>query len=369
MTANRGLFVRNDGSTGTTPAESRLSLAALFVEDVPGTPRSGLLDQPTDALVVGSSTMSYTVGPCSPIINRAPDDGVYMMTLTGNSSVTTSAAPGSGARWDLIYVKQNDPDKGDPNNLPVLAVIQGTAQTNPTRPTALLPAGAYLLAEAYIPAGATSTLSTGVTVTQLWRHTALAGGITPVRNASELAEITYPVQGRRILDLTTGATRTYFAAYNPTTNRAGRVVPGWYSPGPHSVMFQWADLIITGGQVTGPESSQYTVPDKTTRHYADLFSNFGPGVILKNPGVYTVSFTTSWEYPVTNRSFIQFSVDGIVYRTSYGIGEDTAVVTATFTTTVPNTTVNFNYYANWAAPQRIARAQFATVVYHGPQGS
>ncbi|KUM41192.1 hypothetical protein [Arthrobacter sp. EPSL27] len=191
MTANRGLFVRNNGAVGTTPIEGRLVLGSLVAENSPGVPRQGLLDQRNATPVTGTANMSYNVAAITPVLNRATNEGVYMFTLTGTTNVATTAAPGTGSRYDLIYVKQNDLDKGDATNTAVLAVLQGTASTGtPTKPYASLPAGAYVLAEALVNSGATATNGAQVTITQVWRYTALRGAPIPVRNKTERDEIT-----------------------------------------------------------------------------------------------------------------------------------------------------------------------------------
>ncbi|UYL87625.1 minor tail protein [Arthrobacter phage VResidence] len=190
MTANRGLFVRNSGAVGTTPIEGRLVLAAMVAENAPGVPRQGLLDQRNPTPVTGHTNMSYNVGPLTVVTNRATNEGVYMFTLTGTTNVATTAAPGSNSRYDLIYVKQNDPDKGDTGNTATLAVLQGTAAASPSKPYGSLPAGAYVLAEALVQTGATATNGANVTITQVWKHTALRGVPIPIRNVAERDEIT-----------------------------------------------------------------------------------------------------------------------------------------------------------------------------------
>lgn len=194
MTVNRGLFVRNVGTVGTTPTEGRLVLAELVAETTPGVPRQGLLDQKSATVVSGTATtspMSYDIAACTPVLNRATNEGVYIMTLTGTTNVTTTAAPGTGSRYDLIYVKQNDVDKGDASNTAVVGVLQGTASAGtPTKPYGSLPAGALVLAEALVSAGATSTNGAQVTITQVWNYTAHRGEPIPVRSAVERDVIT-----------------------------------------------------------------------------------------------------------------------------------------------------------------------------------
>lgn len=190
MTVNRGLYVPLNGDLGTTPVEARLAMAGMVAENAPGVPRQGLLFQSAASVVQGTSGMQYAISPCHPVVTRGADDGVYIFTLTGTTLVNTTVAPGSGSRWDLIFVKQNDTTKGDADNLPVVGVVQGVASSTPAKPYASVPSGAYVLAEAQVNAGALTTNGAGVTITQMWRHTAMRGAAIPVRNTTERNEIT-----------------------------------------------------------------------------------------------------------------------------------------------------------------------------------
>lgn len=217
MTVNRGMFVRALGAVGTTPIEARLALAGMLAHNAPGVPRSGLLDQSTALPVTGTGSMTYSIAPLTAVINRAANEGVYVVTLTGTTTVPTLAAPSSGSRYDLVYVKQNDPDKGDvidgtttPLNTAVVGVVQGDASTSPVRPTSKLPAGAYVLAEALIGANSASTSAASVSIAQLWRYTTSAGGAIPVRSTAERDEIT-AAEGVRVRRLDVGWIELYTA--------------------------------------------------------------------------------------------------------------------------------------------------------------
>jgi hypothetical protein len=224
MTANRGLFVRNLGTTGTTPAESRLALAGLFEQLTPGVPRVGLLNFRGRFAVTGTAGLAYSVAPCTVVMTRAANEGVYLFTLTGTTTVPTTA-PASGSRIDLIYVKQNDPDKGDPNNEAVAGVVQGTPGTTPQAPYALVPAGALVLAEARISAGATATNGGQTAIAQVFPQTAFAGEPVPVRNRAEQLQFTVP--GTQVLRLDSGRIDTLFPA--DSVNPFG----GWQPTGGH----------------------------------------------------------------------------------------------------------------------------------------
>lgn len=198
MTVNRGPGVAPIAGVGTTTLEHRLQLAGLYAENAPGVPRSGVLGQATDLLVMGRADMSYDVGPAPLVISRTAGEGVYTPTLTGTTNAATDAAPATNSRWDLIYVKQNDQAKGDADNAAVIGVVKGAAAASPTKPTGSLPAGAYVLAEARIFATTTGTSGGSNTITQVWRHTASRGAPIIIRNVTERAEITAPVQGQLI---------------------------------------------------------------------------------------------------------------------------------------------------------------------------
>lgn len=204
MTATRGLFVRQTGAApnaiGTTPLEARLAMAGLVHELSPGVPRSGIMTQSTAQLVTASTTdMSYNVAPCNPVVSRTAAEGVYMFSLTGTTNVGTDAAPGTGSRYDLIYVRQHDPDKGDADNLPEIGVVRGQSSTGtPTKPYSNVPAGGYVLAEAQIFSGTSSTSGGSNTISQVWGYQAARGAILPVLSLADRNAITAPRVGTQV---------------------------------------------------------------------------------------------------------------------------------------------------------------------------
>lgn len=206
MTANRGVGVPVTGTApnqvGTTATDHRLQMAGQYAENAPGVPRSGVLFQADPLLVKGRADMSYDIGPCQLVISRTASEGVYTPTLTGTTNIGTNAAPASGSRWDLVYVLQRDPAKTDADNLATVGVVQGVAGSSPQKPTASLPAGAYVLAEAQIFSGTTGTSAAPNTIAQVWRHTVARGAPIPIRNTTEQSEVA-PGKGTRIqrLDL------------------------------------------------------------------------------------------------------------------------------------------------------------------------
>lgn len=198
MSGSKGLFVRQNGAVGTTPVEGRRALAGLFYRNSATTPRSGLLNPP-NTVVSATAGWSYSVVPINPIISRTADEGVYDFTFEGTTTVSTTVAPGADSRWDLIYVKHNDIEKSDADNLPVLGVVQGTASASPSKPTGSLPSGALVLAEARIYAGSTSTQDALNSLTQVFPYQAVAGTPLKVRNLADRNTITQPYLGMQVI--------------------------------------------------------------------------------------------------------------------------------------------------------------------------
>jgi len=198
MAGSRGLFVRQNGTLGTTPLEARRALAGMLIRNSATAPRSGLI-APPDTVVQSTPGWSYSIVPINPVINRTADEGAYVFSFEGTTTVTTDPAPGTDSRWDLIYVKQNDTEKGDPDNLPVLGVVKGTPAASPSKPTSSVPSGALVLAEARIYAGSTSTQHASNTLAQVFPYTGLVGSAIKVRSKADRDLITTPKVGQQVI--------------------------------------------------------------------------------------------------------------------------------------------------------------------------
>ncbi|AXH44007.1 minor tail protein [Arthrobacter phage Herb] len=201
MSTKRGLFVPvAGGNVGTTPAEARLALGGLLIENAPGVPRSGVLENAKTNLVYGSgASMTHYIDPAHFVIHRTQGEGAYEFANEGIQTVAGTAAPGTNSRIDLVWVKQNDTTKGDANNLAVAGVTVGTAAASPSGNYAGVPAGAMVLAEALVEAG--DTLGTHLTYTQVFKYTATRGSMIRVRDKTDRDTITTPVQGQQVMRL------------------------------------------------------------------------------------------------------------------------------------------------------------------------
>lgn len=166
---------------GLSVVDTRLVMSGLIARNANGTPRLGVLAG-ASALVSGRATMGYDIAPFVAAASRT-GSGVDLVANDATvTNVATDAAPGANSRIDVIYVLPQFTANTDPGNVPIFGVAKGTAAGVPTKPA--IPAGALELATAVIPSSATTTASVVITQTAQW--TAAAGGIVPVRNATEL---------------------------------------------------------------------------------------------------------------------------------------------------------------------------------------
>ena len=182
-------------TTLTTFADLRRDLDGLVVRNSAGVMRAGVFPDHLNPLVTGRSDMKVNIADFRAVQNRG--GAVLLANVGTDTSVTLPAAPGANKRIDLIYVTMRSSALGDAASTPVFGYVQGTASATPVAPS--LPANlstAIPLATVEIPAGATTTLSAGVVITQVYPYTALAGGTVVVRNLVELGAWT-PADGAR----------------------------------------------------------------------------------------------------------------------------------------------------------------------------
>lgn len=168
-----------------TFADIRRDLEGSVVRDAAGKMRAGVFPAHFNALVTGRSDMKVAIADFRAVIDRG--GAVFMANVGADTSVTLDAAPAANRRIDLIYVTQQSTTLGDAASLPIFGFVKGTASATPVAPS--LPANlstALPLATVEIPAGATTTLSAGVVITQVFPYTAMAGGVVAVRSTVEL---------------------------------------------------------------------------------------------------------------------------------------------------------------------------------------
>ncbi len=180
-----GAALEADLTTGTAPLDVRKDLEGILV-------RAGVLPRSTALLVTGTSGWAYRVAKCWLVTQTAAADGYHLWGNDGNVDLDVSdtgaalTAPAAGlSRIDIIYARHaSRGDNSDTTSTPLLAVAKGTAHAvSPADPT--LPTGALELGRNLMTSAATSTLSTGNTITQTAPLTGVVGAPVPVRSDAE----------------------------------------------------------------------------------------------------------------------------------------------------------------------------------------
>lgn len=200
--------------------------------------RTGIAWGPgTQTLVTGNgdtAPMSVWVGTCNWFTSRGVANGPYRGAAESIRTVTLAAAPASGSRIDVVYVKALDNTAGVPSPDgsagESYAAVTGTPSTGtPVKPP--LPVGAEELATVQVSAGAASTNDSHVTITNTAKLTVARGARIPVRSQADRDALT-AFKGLEVYRLDTGQVQlctgtgptTWATTYDPAagpTYKAG----------------------------------------------------------------------------------------------------------------------------------------------------
>lgn len=216
MTLTRSLPTQHP--SGLPLIDERRITMGVFARNSDGSARVGVLPAHTNPIVTGRASMGYDVAVFNAVTSRT-SAGAEEIANDATVTVVTTAAPGANSRIDVIWVRSQFVVLGDANNDVVFGVTQGTAAVSPTKPA--IPAGALELATATIPSTATTTLSSGVVITQTYPYTAAAGGVVLLRSQAEQDAWT-PQQGSLAWRIDTQQLFEYMP--NAST-------PGWFLVG------------------------------------------------------------------------------------------------------------------------------------------
>jgi len=191
MTAFKGLGTYGNAVGVVTPLDHKLADAALLAKASGNLIRPGLFWGGNATIVTGTAGMAYSIIAYTCGTTRSATAGAVIGGNDGVLSVSTTAAPGSNSRYDVVYHWHREYSLDGTDSNPVIGVIQGTAAASPSVPSLAAFPGAIALATILVPAGVTATNS-GTTITQTAPFTASAGGIFPVRNQTEKLALTIP---------------------------------------------------------------------------------------------------------------------------------------------------------------------------------
>lgn len=204
MTGLTGLFVARDGSNnGTVPKGARQALGGLLAGNGASAldVRKGVLVDALGPVVAGTAGMSYDVRAFRAVTMTSTANGPVVVSNDATVNVTTTAAPGSNSRIDVVWCRQHlvAGDGGSDSDVTLeIGVTQGTAAASPSVPS--IPTGALSLAQVTVTSGATATNTLTFTRSHAW--TTGNGGVVPVYTSTERTAIT-PYVGMTIwYDLT-----------------------------------------------------------------------------------------------------------------------------------------------------------------------
>lgn len=201
MASTYGEGVYGNGVGVTTPLSHKMAQVSEFVKTTtPNLIRPGVLYNGVASLVTGRANMAYDVAPFSIVTTRGASAGAVKWSNDGTLTVSTTAAPGSNSRYDVIYAWHREFSIDGVDSNPVIGVVQGTAAASPTVPSLAAFPGAVELARVLVPAGVTATNS-GTTFTQTAPFTSVDGGVITERTKVALDLITnlLPGQEARVL--------------------------------------------------------------------------------------------------------------------------------------------------------------------------
>lgn len=205
MTATHGEGAYGNATGVTTPTEHKMAQVTEFVKTTTANViRPGVLYNGNASLITGKANMSYDVSAFSIATQRSATSGVMKWANDGIYNATTTAAPGSNSRIDLIVAWHREYALDGTDSNPVIFVVQGTPAAPPTAPSLASYPGAIELGRATVGAGITAT--TSATITQTAPFTSVDGGKVAFRTTTEMNLWTTALTDQRALDLSSGVT-------------------------------------------------------------------------------------------------------------------------------------------------------------------
>lgn len=139
-----GIMQDSEGN-GTSPRALRKCIQARWGN-------TGIV---TGLKVTGRSDLRYNVAAGVAVVSRSDSDGFSEAYWDGGQTPEVQAGNSANPRIDLVWIKANDLQQGDDDNLVHVGVTSGTASGTPVAPQC--PAGCTPLALMLVPAGASST--------------------------------------------------------------------------------------------------------------------------------------------------------------------------------------------------------------------
>ncbi|VHM07101.1 Uncharacterised protein [Streptococcus pyogenes] len=289
MTLTRSLPTQH--ASGLPILDERRIYQGRYARNADGSTRLGVLPAHANPLVTGRASMGYDIGAFNAVTARTAA-GVEEIANDGTITAATTPAPGSNSRIDVIWVRSlfSTPVSSDVSNDVVFGVTQGTPSASPAKPS--IPAGALELATAEIPSTATTTLSSGVVITQTSPFTAAAGGVVWLRSAADAwaapdGASAYRLDTKRIVDRVAGVWVSRGASAAVRTSTAQATSGSAFAP--LAVTWNLEDYDTDGMHSTVSNTSRLVAPAEGDYHVTGkirgLSTVYATGVQLGKNGV------------------------------------------------------------------------------------
>jgi hypothetical protein len=255
--------VRTSVIAGKTDSaeDFRLSWLGLWVPASQINVRTGVTSTP---VLTGTGNFTCTVGPFNCVVDGTSNSlqGAYPAALDSATTVTINAASTS-ARIDLISLQiQDNAYDGSGQNRGQILYTAGTPGSG-VPPTA--PANSISLWT--VPVAANATSVNFASATAVFPFTAAAGGIVPVRSASDQPAVVNGVQYRHRLDVTatSGGPSPLESSTDGTTWTPVSSPAGAYGA--------WTNLGIAGGFNVQQQPKYRTAPGNRIELQGAVISN------------------------------------------------------------------------------------------------
>lgn len=243
------MAVRTFGIAGKTDSaeDYRITASGLLVPASALNPRTGVLSTP---VLTSTGSLTCTVSPCTVAIDGTSNSLQAGYLVTNDLTTTVTFATGSAAaRTDLICLQVLDNAyDGSGQSKGQITYVQGASGGG----VPATPANSIVLWQVPVGAGASSVnFASAVAV---FPYTAAAGGVVPVRSASDKPAVVNGVQLRFRLDVAAGGASplewsTDGVTYTPT-----------FDPAASSSWSAWTNLTPTSPYVTSTQPRFRTAP-------------------------------------------------------------------------------------------------------------
>jgi hypothetical protein len=266
----------------------------------------------TPASVVSVTGTTWTLGPCSAVIDPAASttQGPYEWATDSNITGSITAADGTNPRKDILYIQVNDASAGDGSGARDANVyyLAGTPAATPSAPA--LPARSFLVATIDVP----KVNAGSPTVALNTARAVAAGAVRPVWSKSERDSLS-PYLGLEVRRMD----RSQVSPFGVVERHDGS---GWHHFGHSEYTFNAAGIPSATVWGTGAMTRDAALSSDDA---SDLFVTT-PGtdrLAVRDTGTYNIHINGVFGTETTGRGFVQIwdGASGVYDRRPLAVGD------------------------------------------------